>query len=127
MIGQAGLFLLGVLVGGLAYVLLVRLFYGLPKSLSWAAKGLVSYRLALSYLRFALLWAAVLVVAAVLVALMAPGFQERVVESRALAWGRDLSLDLLLLFSVFTRAGRRAIGADFVERANRYPRSSMMK
>jgi hypothetical protein len=118
MIGQVGLFLLGVLVGGLAYVVVMCLFYGLPKSLSWAARGLVSYRLALDYLGFAILWASVLVVAAVLVAILAPGFQERLMESRALAWGRNLSFTLSLLASVFGRAGR----ADFIERARRYER-----
>ncbi len=53
MIGEIGLFLLGLLVGGLAYSLVLCLLYGVPKSLYWAAKGLVSYRLALSYAGFA--------------------------------------------------------------------------
>jgi len=107
------LFIIGILLGIWWYsVIILPLFYGIPRSIYYVRKGLLKKSAISFYLKTFLLWVGIWFGASFLLAKYFPNLTNSLLESGGFAIGQLIGIGLMM-WRVFTKEGRKDLNADF--------------
>lgn len=93
-------------------VVILPIFYGLPKSIYWTIKGKLKARSSLAYLGNFLLWQFIFILAALLLLFFSPRTAEYLYNSLAFFLGQWFGV-FGSLFSALSASGRHDLNEDF--------------
>lgn len=107
------LLIIGVFMGIWWYsVIILPLFYGIPKATYYISKGLLKKSSVTFYLKSFILWTAIFFAVALILARFFPSVSNRLLESGGLAIGQFIGIGLMM-WRVFTKEGRKDLNIDF--------------
>lgn len=107
------LLIIGVLLGIWWYsVIILPLFYGIPKSIYYVRKGLLKKSVISFYLKTFLLWVTIWFGVAFILAKYLPSLTNTLLESGGFGIGQLIGIGLMI-WRVFTKEGRKDLNIDF--------------
>lgn len=107
------LFIVGVLLGLWWWtVIILPLFYGIPKATYYILKGLLRKSAVIFYLKVFIIWNLVLLGVSVILARYFPAVLNSLIDSKTFAIGQIIGI-LISGRNVFTEWGRSLLNADF--------------
>jgi len=113
---EAGLFVLGVVLGAVAFgTMAMPLLYALPRSLSLALQGRLRWRVVPRYLVFPVLWGVIFALGAYAVSLYAPDIWEQLYTSPLFYAGLTLAVSLRAFRVIGSKFARRKLREDFAD------------
>jgi hypothetical protein len=114
------LWVAGILFGALRFsVILLPLFYGLPRSIYWILKGVLRKVAVTSYVLGPVIWTIILVVAAFVINEYFPRTRVLLFSDAGFAYGQWIGV-LLMLIRSLSKDGRRDLNKDFLSTVARY-------
>ncbi len=93
-------------------LIILPLFYGVPKSIFYAFKGLLRKSAAIFYLKSFVLWNLIFIVAAAFLFSYFPDVRHTLSNSESFFIGQWLGIGMSVL-RIFTRNGRKSLDYDF--------------
>lgn len=118
------LWVAGILVGALWFsVILLPLFYGLPKSIYWIFKGVLRKAAVTSYVLSPVIWTIILFVTALVINQYFPRTRALLFNDAGFAYGQWIGVFLMLIRSL-SKDGRRDLNEDFLSTVAQYRISS---
>ena len=116
------LFVIGAGFGLLCFsVIVLPVFYGVPKSLYWIIRGNLRIKALFVYLVTPAIWTATLVVVAVLLGMFWPSANQYLYNSAGFFFGQWFGVIGALIRSV-AKSGRQDLREDFLSGTARYRR-----
>jgi hypothetical protein len=116
------LFIIGAVLGLQWFsVIILPIFYGLPKSLYWIIKGSLKRKAVLAYLISPLIWTVIFTVAAVVLVTFMPKASHYLYSSPMFYFGQWFGVIGALLKSL-SKSGRQDLREDFRSATARYQR-----
>ena len=116
------LFMIGAGFGLLWFsVIVLPIFYGVPKSLYWIIRGKLRIKALFAYLVTPAIRTAILVLVAVLLGMFWPSANQYLYNSAGFFFGQWLGVIGVLIRSV-TKSGRQDLREDFLSATARYQR-----
>lgn len=93
-------------------VIILPIFYGLPKSLYWTAKGVLKARSALLYLKTFLLWSTLFIFSALILINFFPKAVKYLYNSWGFYLGQWFGI-IVSMIKAFSKSGRKILQEDF--------------
>ncbi|PKL72317.1 hypothetical protein CVV26_02015 [Candidatus Kuenenbacteria bacterium HGW-Kuenenbacteria-1] len=107
------LLIVGVFIGIWWYsVIILPLFYGIPKATYCISKGLLKKSAATFYLKSFILWTIIFFAVALILTRLLPSVSGKLLESGEFAIGQLIGIGLMM-WRVFTKEGRKDLNIDF--------------
>lgn len=107
------LLIIGVFMGIWWYsVIILPLFYGIPKATYYIFKGLLKKSAATFYLKSFILWTGIFFAVALILVKFFPSISNRLLESGGFGIGQFIGIGLMM-WRVFTKEGRKDLNIDF--------------
>lgn len=107
------LLIIGILIGIWWYsVIILPLFYGIPKATYYISKGLLKKSAITFYLKSFILWTGIFFAVALILARFFPSVSNRLLESGGFAIGQFIGIGLMM-WRVFIKEGRKDLNIDF--------------
>jgi hypothetical protein len=114
------LWIAGILVGALWFsVILLPLFYGLPRSIYLIFKGVLRTAVVTSYVLGPVIWTIIFVVTALVINEYFPRTRTFLFNDAGFAYGQWIGVFLMLIRSL-SKDGRRDLNKDFLSTIERY-------
>lgn len=116
------LFVVGAVLGLCWFsVIILPIFYGLPKSLCWIMRGKLKGRAVFACLVSPVIWTVIFVGASLLLAMFWPKARQYLYNSAGFFYGTWFGIIGSLIRSL-TKSGRQDLKADFLSASARYQR-----
>lgn len=114
------LWVAGILVGALWFsIILLPLFYGLPRSIYWIFKGVLRKAAITSYVLGPVIWTIIFLVAALVINEYFPRTRALLFNDAGFAYGQWIGVFLMSIRSL-SKDGRRDLDKDFFSTVARY-------